>query len=165
MWEWTPRAPQRLTAAAYGDGQQAGRLLIRWQASDTYLDPRPVTLKFAEDPAGPWTVIASALPNTGEFAWPADAQVPAAVYLQLEVRDEAGNITIDQLSDPVRIEGLAPKARIRGIQPIQDADREAFRQPRELTQNAHHDDDGFLRSATARETKNVGIGILPVPWC
>jgi hypothetical protein len=120
----------KLTAAAYGDGEQAGKLLIRWEASDAYLDPRPITLKFSENPAGPWTVIASALPNTGEFAWPADAQVPAAVYLQLEVRDEAGNIATDQLAEPVRMDGLAPKARIRGVQPIQDADREAFRQPR-----------------------------------
>ncbi|NLX53996.1 MAG: hypothetical protein GXY58_02665 [Planctomycetaceae bacterium] len=120
----------RLTGAVYGTGAQAGQLLIRWEASDAYLDPRPVTLKFAENPAGPWTVIASALPNTGEFAWPVDAQIPAAVYLQLEVRDEAGNVATDQLTDPVRMDGLAPKARIRGVQPIQDADREAFRQPR-----------------------------------
>lgn len=126
----TQRPAARLTGAVYGEGAQAGQLLIRWEASDAYLDPRPVTLKFAENPAGPWTVIASALPNTGEFAWPADAQIPAAVYLQLEVRDEAGNIATDQLTDPVRMDGLAPKARIRGVQPIQDADREAFRQPR-----------------------------------
>ncbi len=119
----------RLTAAAYGEGSQAGKLVIRWEASDAYLDPRPITLKYSEDPAGPWTVIASALPNTGEFAWPVDARIPAAVYLQLEVRDEAGNVATDQTTDPVRIEGLAPKARIRGVQPIQDADREALRTP------------------------------------
>jgi hypothetical protein len=126
----TKKPLAKLTAAAYGEGDQAGKLLIRWEASDAYLDPRPITLKFSEDPAGPWTIIASGLPNSGEFAWPADAQVPAAVYLQLEVRDEAGNMATDQTADPVRIEGLAPKARIRGIQPIQDADREAFRVPR-----------------------------------
>jgi len=120
----------RLITADYGQGAQAGKLLIRWEAQDAYLDPRPITLKFAEEPTGPWTVIASALPNSGEFAWPADAQIPPAIYLQLEVRDEAGNITTDQLSDPVHLDGLAPKARIRGIQPIQDVDREAFRQPR-----------------------------------
>ena len=120
----------KLTAAAYGEGNQAGKLLIRWNARDAYLDPRPITLKFSENPAGPWTVIAAALPNTGEFGWPADAQIPAAVYLRLEVRDEAGNTAADQLAEPVRLDGLAPKARIRGVQPIQDADREAFRQPR-----------------------------------
>jgi hypothetical protein len=120
----------KLTAAAYGDGNQAGKLLIRWEASDTYMDARPITLKFSENPAGPWTVIASALPNTGEYAWPADAQVPAAVYLRLEARDEAGNVAVDQLTEPVRIDGLAPRARIRAIQPIRDVDREAFRLPR-----------------------------------
>lgn len=120
----------RLTSATYGQGAQAGKLLIAWQAADSYLGDRPITLLFSESPNGPWTVIASALPHTGEFAWPADPQLPADLYLRLEVRDEAGNQTVDQLSEPIRIEGLAPKARIRGVQPLQDADREAFRQPR-----------------------------------
>ena len=120
----------QLTSATYGEGANAGKLSIRWTASDAYLDPRPVTLKFAEAPEGPWTVIASALPNSGEFAWPADPQLPTSVYLRLEVRDEAGNLTVDQLAEPIRIDGLAPKARIRGVLPVPELDREAFRQPR-----------------------------------
>ncbi|MHB8863800.1 MAG: hypothetical protein ACYC6N_15465 [Pirellulaceae bacterium] len=120
----------RLTAAVYGEGANAGKLFIRWEATDLNLDNRPITLKFAEHATGPWTVIASALPNNGEFAWPADPQLPASVYLRVEARDEAGNVTVDQLQEPVRIDGLAPKARIRGIQPLPDLDREAFRQPR-----------------------------------
>jgi hypothetical protein len=120
----------RLTSATYGEGAHAGKLFIQWQASDNYLGSRPITLLFSESGDGPWTVIASALPNTGEFAWPADPQLPATLYLRLEVRDEAGNLTADQLSEPIRVEGLAPKARIRGVQPMHEPDREAFRHPR-----------------------------------
>ena len=120
----------RLTSATYGEGPHAGKLLIQWHASDDYLGLRPITLLFSESADGPWTVIASALPNTGEFAWPADPQLPASLYLRLEVRDEAGNLTADQLSEPIRVEGLAPEARIRGVQPIHEPDREAFRHPR-----------------------------------
>lgn len=120
----------RLTAAVYGDGANAGKLFIRWEATDLNLGDRPITLKFAENAEGPWTVIASALPNNGEYVWPADPQLPASVYLRLEARDEAGNVTVDQLKEPVYIDGLAPKARIRGVQPLPDLDREAFRQPR-----------------------------------
>jgi hypothetical protein len=124
-------SPQaRLTAAVYGEGIDAGKLLIRWEAADANLDARPITLQFAESRGGPWTVIASALPHTGQYAWPADPQLPASVFLRLEVRDAAGNLATDETSEPVRIDALAPKARIRGIQPLQDLDREAFRQPR-----------------------------------
>jgi len=123
-----PRA--KLVSATYGSGAQAGQLTIRWDASDSYLGPRPVSLLFADSADGPWTSIASALPNTGEFAWPADPQLPPQIYLRLEVRDEAGNVGVDQLTNPIRVDGLAPRARIRGVKPLRDADREAFRQPR-----------------------------------
>jgi hypothetical protein len=119
-----------LTAATYGEGADAGKLVIQWRAADQYLDARPVTLSFSETPDGPWTRIVSALRNTGRFAWPADPQLPSAVYLKLEVRDEAGNVSSDQTPSLVRIDGLAPKARIRGIQPLPELDREAFRVPR-----------------------------------
>ncbi len=119
-----------LTSATYGDGANTGKLLISWRAADRYLDPRPVTLSFSESADGPWTVITSALPNTREFAWKADPQLPPSVYLRLEVRDEAGNLTVDQTSEPIHIEGMAPKARIRSVQPIDEIDREAFRLPR-----------------------------------
>ena len=119
-----------LTSATYGEGHDTGKLLIRWEISDAHPDPRPVTLLFSETAEGPWTTIVSALPDSGQFAWPADPQLPPSVYLKLEVRDEAGNVAATQTSEPVHIDGLAPKARIRGIQPATDMDREAFRLPR-----------------------------------
>lgn len=118
-----------LTGAVYGEGTNIGKLFLRWEANDVNLGERPITLQFAENPDGPWTVIASGLPNSGEYAWPADPQLPDRVYLRLEVRDAAGNTAVDQLKEPVELEGLAPKARIRGVLPLRDSDREAFRQP------------------------------------
>ncbi len=120
----------RLTGAVYGEGPHIGKLFIRWEADDLNLGDRPVTLQYAENSAGPWTIIASGLPNNGEYGWPADARLPDRVYLRLEVRDGAGNTAVDQLKEPVELEGLAPKARIRSILPLHDLDREAFRQPR-----------------------------------
>jgi hypothetical protein len=119
-----------LVSATYGQGSRAGHLCIRWKAADDYLDPRPISLLFAETAEGPWTAIASAMPNDGDYAWPADPQLPTEIYLRLEVRDEAGNVTVEQLSEPIHLDGLAPKARIRGVKPLKDMDREAFRQPR-----------------------------------
>jgi len=120
----------RLTGAVYGEGPHIGKLFIRWEADDLNLGERPVTLQFAENAEGPWTVIASGLPNNGEYGWPADPRLPDRVYLRLELRDAAGNTAVDSLKEPVELEGLAPKARIRSILPLHDLDREAFRLPR-----------------------------------
>lgn len=119
-----------LTGATYGEGPRAGKLLIQWRASDSFLAPEPITLYYSEAVDGPWTTIVSSLPNTAEFAWSAGPKLPAEVYLKLEVRDQAGNTSTARTEQPVSIAELAPKARIRGIQPIHDMDREAFRIPR-----------------------------------
>ncbi len=119
----------QLVSATYGEGTRAGRLIIRWSAEDLNLERRPITLLFSESPDGPWTIIASSLPNDGEYAWPADPQLPPRVYLRLEARDQAGNVGTDQTDQAIRIDGLAPKARIRGLMRTQPMDREAFHQP------------------------------------
>lgn len=119
-----------LTGATYGEGPRAGKLLIQWQASDSFLAARPITLYYSQAANGPWTTIVSSLPNTGEFAWSAGPKLPPEVYLKLEVRDQAGNTATARTDQPVSIAELAPKARIRGVQPLRDMDREAFRIPR-----------------------------------
>jgi hypothetical protein len=47
--------------------------------------------------------------------------------LRLEVRDDAGNIAIDQLSEPIKVEGLEPKGQIRGFSPGPETPRGAGR--------------------------------------
>ena len=123
----TQKPVVELTSAAYGEGHQVGKLIIQWRADDAALDDRPITLLFSESVDGPWTIIASSLPNDGEYAWPADPQLPTEVYLSIEARDQAGNVGSQKLDDPIRVDGLVPKARIRGVLPIPGVDREAFR--------------------------------------
>jgi hypothetical protein len=126
------RPAARITAAGYGTGENAGRLDIRWEASDANLGQRPVTLLYSDRPDGKFSVIAAGMENTGQYLWQFDPRSPRSLYLRLEVRDDAGNIAIDQLTDPIHIEGLIPKARIRSLQPAPEPlpDRsEAFQSP------------------------------------
>jgi hypothetical protein len=111
------RPTARLVAAAYGQGATAGKLDIRWEAADQNLTSRPVTLFISDRPDGAFTPIAAGLPNSGQYLWEYDPRSPRLVFLRLEVRDEAGNVAIDQLTEPIRIEGLQPKGRIRGFAP------------------------------------------------
>ncbi len=110
----------RIVSAAYGEDQYAGHLDIRWTAVDAGFGARPVTLMFSDRAEGPWTTIASGLPNTGQYYWRVDSRVPEQFFLKMEVRDEAGNTCVDQLDEPIRSAGLTPRGRIRGIQPVAD---------------------------------------------
>jgi hypothetical protein len=128
--DWTvPSA--RLTSAQYGSGSQLGKLLIGWQADDRHLADRPVSLFYAKNPDGPWTTIVDGLANTGQYAWQVDQRVPRDFYLRLRVADRAGNVGEDQLREPISSDGLAPRGRIRGVQPLPESDsREAAVPPR-----------------------------------
>lgn len=112
-----------INSAIYGSGPHGGQLEIRWNATDDHLGDRPVALQFSEHAEGPWSTIASGLPNSGQYFWQVDSRVPSKFYLRLEVRDEAGNQTVHELDQPIASAGLAPKGRIRGIQPLRTATR------------------------------------------
>jgi hypothetical protein len=123
------RPMAHLTGAAYGQGEAAGKLDIRWEAADENLASRPVTLAISDRPDGPFSPIAAGLPNTGQYYWEFDPRSPRQIYLRLEVRDDAGNTAIDQLTEPIKVEGLEPKGRIRGFNPGGETPRGAFRSP------------------------------------
>lgn len=123
------RPTARFTGASYGQGEAAGKLDIRWEAADANLSSRPITLSISDRPDGPFTPIAAGLPNTGQYFWEFDPRSPRQIYLRLEARDDAGNATIDQLTEPIKVEGLEPKGRIRGFNPVAETPRGAFKSP------------------------------------
>jgi hypothetical protein len=123
------RPTARLIGAEYGQGEAAGKLDIRWQAADANLGTRPITIAIGDRPDGPFTPVAVGLPNTGQYYWEFDPRSPRQIFLRLEVRDDAGNVAIDQLTEPIKVEGLEPKGRIRGFNPGPENARNAFRTP------------------------------------
>ncbi|MDA9934142.1 hypothetical protein N9B88_00100 [Rubripirellula sp.] len=108
----------RITGARYGEGDRTGGLVIRYECNDTNLPRRPVGLAFSGSPDGPWTTIAAGLENTGEYVWRADPNLPRQLYLRIDGTDQAGNVGTYILDQPIDTQGLAPRARIRGFQPL-----------------------------------------------
>jgi hypothetical protein len=92
--------------------------LIRYQCADENISARPITLSFSNSPQGPWSTIAAGLENRGGYVWPADPQLPRQIYLRIDATDQAGNNGSYILDTPIDIQGLAPRARIRGFNPI-----------------------------------------------
>ena len=114
----TTKPVAHIISAELGKGKDDGQLLITWEAADKMLADRPVTLAFSQNPAGPWTTIATGLENTGRYTWTIDSRVPPSIYLRLEVRDEAGNLSVDQRKEPLALDQLRPTAKIREVRPV-----------------------------------------------
>lgn len=110
----------RITGARYGEGDRTGGLVIRYECNDTNLPRRPIGLAFSGSPDGPWTTIAAGLENTGEYVWRADPNLPRQLYLRIDGTDQAGNVGTYILDQPIDTQGLAPRARIRGFQPMSE---------------------------------------------
>ncbi len=100
-----------------GSGEHVGQLVIRWEASDAHLSPRPITLSFTDRPGGSWSTILAGAENSGVYYWRLDSRMPASVLLKLDVCDEAGNVTSVQTPAAVQLSRDAPKARLRGVKP------------------------------------------------
>jgi len=108
----------RITGANYGEADQTGSLLVRYECEDENLSTRPIALSFSNSPQGPWTTMAAGLENRGGYAWPADPQLPRQIFLRIDATDQSGNTGSYVLDKPIDVQGLAPRARIRGFNPI-----------------------------------------------
>jgi hypothetical protein len=113
------RRPQvELMTAAPGKGDLAGRVLLRWRASDDHLDPRPIGLFFSSRPNGPWSTIATNLENSGQYDWQVERHAPSRIYFRVEARDLAGNVAAYQTADAVTVEFPLPSGRPAGVTPL-----------------------------------------------
>ena len=108
----------KITRAVYGDGHEAGMLVIDYNCSDENLHDRPITLSYSETQDGPWATIASGLKNTGIYLWKADSNLPEHIFLRMEAVDKAGNVGTDIMNLPINVQGLSPRGRIQGFRPI-----------------------------------------------
>ncbi|MCS7304194.1 MAG: hypothetical protein NZ602_03680 [Thermoguttaceae bacterium] len=117
--DWT-RPTGRIIAVEPIQADQDPQLLIRWEASDRYLADRPISLFYSPTGAmGSWTPIATSLQNTGQYLWKVPAHIPDRVYIQLEIRDQAGNLTVDQTRQSIPIGVGRERAKIRDVRPVQ----------------------------------------------
>ena len=114
----TEKPQVKITGARYGEGTRTGSLVISYECDDRNLPARPITLAFSDSLEGPWTTIVGGLRNDGQYIWAADPNLPRQLYLRIDAIDEAGNRGVYLLDQPIDTQGLAPRAKIRGFQPL-----------------------------------------------
>jgi hypothetical protein len=89
---------------------------IGWTSQDRNLGAAPAELSYAVSREGPWLPIARGLKAEGQIRWAAPQDLGPQVYLRLTVRDEAGNTTITETTQPVTLDDMSrPRAHIAGI--------------------------------------------------
>lgn len=100
-----------------GQGDDKGKLTITWTARDKNLQRTPITLSYAEQPAGPWTPIVQNHLNTGRYLWQTPERVPYQFYVKVEAVDAAGNIGEAVTEQMVKVDLSQPKAKILNVGP------------------------------------------------
>jgi hypothetical protein len=108
-------APVAEMYAVEADPRRKDALFLQWKASDKNLAAKPISLRWAEKPAGPWQDIAVDIPNTGRHEWLMPAKLPYRIFLRLEVRDLAGNTCVAETDQPVLVDLVEPDGGITGI--------------------------------------------------
>jgi hypothetical protein len=109
----TPPAAQLY--APQPDSRQRDAVILSWSAGDRNLMANPITLKWAEQRDGPWTVIKTGLPNSGSFSWKLPENFPPQVYLQLIAVDTAGNTGVAATQQPVTLDLKEPEGHLLGL--------------------------------------------------
>jgi hypothetical protein len=100
-----------------GRGPDKGKLTVLWTAHDKNLGSDPITLSYAQQPAGPWTPLAAKIPNTGRYIWSMPEQVPYQFLVRVEAADLAGNIGEAITPNLVKVDLSQPKAHILQVEP------------------------------------------------
>ena len=59
--------------------------------------------------------MAKELPNSGRYQWLVTPNIPPRVYLRMLVSDAAGNLGMDQTSEPVLVDLNEPEVNIKRI--------------------------------------------------
>jgi hypothetical protein len=97
-----------------GEGQH---LSIHWRATDNNLGQRPITLSYAEQPVGPWTLIAANVENTGTYLWQLPLSIPPRFVLRVEAADLVGNVGMAQMAEPILLDLSQPTVSIVAVEP------------------------------------------------
>jgi hypothetical protein len=111
----------QITAVDVDPHSSVRQLVVHWEAGDDNLAPRPISLFYSSRPAGPWTAIATSLENASEYRWQLERYVPRWIYLKLEARDLAGNVSAYQSTEPIAVESEPTVARIQRLPPVDDS--------------------------------------------
>jgi hypothetical protein len=123
MWVVVDSTPPvvQLDPPQVGTGPYAGKVAIRWLATDEHFGPRPVSLSWrsADQPDAAWQPIATQVENSGRFIWTVPPNIPPRFHIRIEVVDSIGNHSSAETTEmgAVIVDRSRPHSRITGLEP------------------------------------------------
>ena len=87
-----------------------GEVILKWSVTDTHLDTRPVTVRYADKPEGPWKeiVVRGAVADT--YHCPVK-NLPTIAYFRIDATDKSGNVGTAWTTEPIQIDLKVPAIR------------------------------------------------------
>jgi hypothetical protein len=111
------RPTVRIDRVDVGQGQDAGKLTVSYDAYDVNLGRQPISLYYATEPGGPWRPVAEHVENSKRYVWQMPSGIPYQFYVKVEAVDRAGNVGADQTAQPVKVDLSQPKSVILDVAP------------------------------------------------
>jgi hypothetical protein len=109
--------------ADVGRGIDTGKVTITWKADDSNFGSEPINLSYAKEVGGtaqgPWTEIASHLPNNGRYEWQLGPNMPYSFFVRVEAVDKAGNIGMKETPKKVVVDLHIPRGTILDVGPAE----------------------------------------------
>jgi hypothetical protein len=102
-----------------GEGEQHNEVVIEWSVRDEQLADRPVSLFYSTSrESGEWEPMTGWMANSGRYQWAVSPQFRKSVYIRIDARDAAGNVTSLVSEEPVVLDRSRPQARITDVETI-----------------------------------------------
>ncbi|MCP4266776.1 MAG: hypothetical protein GY777_14605 [Candidatus Brocadiaceae bacterium] len=83
---------------------------LSWEASDSKLTTKPISLSFSLDNGSTWKDIAKGVANTGSLTWEIPNTDSDSALVRISAIDEAGNEGIAQCENTFAIDSTAPES-------------------------------------------------------
>jgi roadblock/LC7 domain-containing protein len=108
-----------LLPISQGAGEQHNEVVIEWSMRDELLADSPVSLFYSTSrDGGDWEPMTGWMANSGRYQWAVSPQFRKSVFIRLDARDAAGNVTSLVSEEPVVLDRSRPQARITDVETI-----------------------------------------------
>jgi hypothetical protein len=92
------------------ENTNGGEVVFQWAVTDTHLEAKPVKIRYAEKPEGPWIELVAGKPSAGTYRHPVK-KLPTVAYFRIDATDKSGNVGTAWTTEPVQIDLKVPVIR------------------------------------------------------
>ncbi len=113
----------KLNPLRYDEQAEHNQVLISWTTQDNDLADRSISLYYSITAKGPWIPLQNWSPNSGQMVWSVPATLDQPIFVRLDARDFAGNVSSVYTDTPFLIDRSHPRAKVTEIESLDSSPR------------------------------------------